>query len=169
MSRLNLFFKKQNIFSYFLFSYFLFLVIFHWEFFLKFQNLGLLILGFIFAVFAHTRKNIFVLLFILIHIFLEWFEWSSLKFIGKEFYFNIIHIVLDVIFLRHEIKVHINKKFYFSLYLFIIFMILLISGIGFYFGSKIDSKILYRLEPFVLGGILGCLASHFYFHFKKCK
>lgn len=139
---------------------------------LDFDNLNnfiYLILGLFLALFAHAKRNSITILLLVIHMSIEWFEWSQNFTLNKEIIINIIHVLMDFGFLSHELSVHIKKHRY---KLLTIISLLLISIFAF---SKYLFSDIYGIEnivaiagPFVLGGILGCVASHLIrYSFKK--
>jgi hypothetical protein len=126
-----------------------------------------LFLGIGVSVLSHAKKNLLTLMFLLGHMSIEWFEWGAETFILSLVLLNIVHTIMDFIFLNHEIKVHIKKiNSYFVLFIVLIFLISL------YISSpniKIDEEVLEILHRFVLGGVIGCVGTHSIFHLTKEK
>jgi len=124
----------------------------------------LLVLGIVVALFAHARKNILTLVLLFSHMAIEWFEWGSGQIVFWALLGNLLHAGMDFTFLHHEIKVHLKKN-----------PVLILSGVFFILlfifsiasQIKISEGIIESIHPFVLGGVIGCVASHIYFHIKK--
>jgi hypothetical protein len=121
-------------------------------------------LGIAVALFAHARRNILTLALLFSHMAIEWFEWGSGQIVLLALLGNLLHAGMDFTFLHHEIKVHLKKNP--VLILGCVFFILLFI---FSIASQIEisEEILESIHPFVLGGVIGCVASHIYFHIKK--
>ena len=120
--------------------------------------------GFSLALLAHARKNYFTIAILAVHMAIEWFEWSQKEMTAREILFNCIHATMDCIFLSHELKVHLRR--YRTIALISLTGLL---AVIFLFGRlhPIETGSLKNLEPFVIGGVLGCVLSHIYFHIKK--
>ena len=120
--------------------------------------------GIALAFFAHARKNYLTILILLIHMGIEWFEWSHQKLSLAQGLFNLAHAGMDSTFLSHELRVHINR--YRKL---VLVGVLILLALVFFSGPSIaiQQESLEKLEPFVLGGVLGCVLSHIYFHLTK--
>ena len=120
--------------------------------------------GIALAILAHARKNYFTIAILVLHMGIEWFEWSRQVLSAHQIAFNCAHAAMDFIFLSHEIKIHAGK------YRILILASLTVSLVAiFSFGRSIsiEAESLQNLEPFVLGGVLGCICSHLWFHIKK--
>jgi glucose-6-phosphate-specific signal transduction histidine kinase len=120
--------------------------------------------GFFLALISHAKKNSITVAILILHMGIEWFEWSQEKINFRSTLFNAGHALMDFVFLSHELKVHVRNyhtKILLStgILLFIIFLV----------GQSVTgtSKSIQDLEPFVLGGVLGCVLAHLYFHLKK--
>jgi hypothetical protein len=120
--------------------------------------------GITLAFFAHARKNYLTILILLVHMGIEWFEWSHQKLSLVQGLFNLAHAGMDSTFLSHELRVHIGRHSK----LILLGMLILLALI-FVCGPSvtIQQESLEKLEPFVLGGVLGCVLSHIYFHLTK--
>ena len=126
----------------------------------------LMALGLILAFFAQAKKNILTLVLLFSHMAIEWFEWGSGQLILLTSFWNLLHAGMDFTFLYHEIKVHLKKKplwivvgvFFILLFIFSIASLL-----------EVSEGMIKSIHPFVLGGVIGCVASHIYFHIKKEK
>lgn len=120
--------------------------------------------GLVLAFCAHARKNYITITILVVHMGIEWFEWSHQKLMLRQVALNGIHAVMDFVFLSHELKVHVGR---YRHAVSIVVACVLVSA--FFFGQahtcRVDS--LEDIEPFILGGVLGCLLSHIYFHVKK--
>jgi hypothetical protein len=153
---------KKNlkfIFTIFLFVYFGFLIK-H-----AIGELSLWMLpGIAIAILAHARKNSITLILLLAHMAIEWFEWGSNTVSSMILFGYIVHSLMDFLFLSHEIKVHFKKQPY-----YILLVVLISLGLIASFASKlsIEVEILETIHSFVLGGVIGCVGSHIYFHFTK--
>ena len=120
--------------------------------------------GIALAILAHARKNYFTITILVLHMGIEWFEWSRQVLNAHQIAFNCAHAAMDFIFLSHELAVHARK-----------YRLLILAGLTaalvaiFSFGRSvsIEAESLQSLEPFVLGGVLGCVCSHIWFHIKK--
>ena len=120
--------------------------------------------GIMLALIAHTGRNYGTIIFLLIHMTIEWSEYARHKsYTGKEIAFYGFHTILDFIFLWQEIKIHFWR-----------FRRLLtgIAGIGLGTLFIIVSQSSFRMggaqtvnnmvEPLVIGGILGCTLAHLF-------
>ena len=124
------------------------------------------IVGFSLAIFAHSKRNYITIILLVIHMSIEWFEWSQVGFSATGGTLtNIIHILMDFVFLSHELSAHV-KKYKFALLSFItIVLISIFSFSKLYLGdSLIIDKVVQYLNPFVIAGIIGCAASHLFYH-----
>lgn len=101
-----------------------------------------------------------------LHMGIEWFEWSKTAITSQQIAINLIHATMDFVFLSHELKAHMKK--YKNIFMTFIFIFV---GSIFFFGHFISVKTttLSNLEPFVVGGVLGCILSHIYFHIRREK
>lgn len=124
-----------------------------------------LFLGIGVAILAHASKNLVTLIILLGHMSIEYFEWGlQVVFVGGVL-INLMHTIMDFVFLNHEIKVHLKKiNSYFSLSLVLAGLIIIYL---FAPAVKINEDILEILHRFVLGGVIGCVGSHMIFHFTK--
>ena len=116
------------------------------------------------ALFAHTRRNILTLILLFSHMAIEWFEWGSGQIVLLTLLGNLLHAGMDFVFLHHEIKVHLKKSPVFilsGLFFVLLFVFSIASQI------EISEEIIKSIHPFVLGGVIGCVTSHIYFHIKK--
>ncbi len=121
-------------------------------------------LGIVVALFAHARRNILTLLLLFSHMAIEWFEWGSGQIVLLALLGNLLHAGMDFTFLHHEIKVHLKKSpvlILSGVFFILIFIFSITSQV------EVSGEILESIHPFVLGGVVGCVASHIYFHFKK--
>ena len=159
-NKIKYYYYKSKIYEYFLPCYLIIQIIHGWEY--KFEYSFWL--GLIIAIIAHSRKNILTILILFSHMAIEWFEWGSGNIVFLILLGNIFHAGMDFTFLHHEIKVHIKKN---SLLIFggVFFILLIIFSIA--SKIKISEGTIENIHPFVLGGVIGCVASHIYFHFKK--
>ncbi len=151
---------KSVFFSLFLPFYLAIQLIHAWEFILNpFLWIGILV-----ATLAHAQKNILTIPLLFGHMAIEWFEWGSMQILFWSVVANLFHAGMDFTFFNHEIKVHLkrNPKWILSGVLLLLLFIFLISS-----QIKISEEILEILHPFVLGGVVGCVLSHMYFHFTK--
>ncbi len=160
-------FKKifHNLFSVFLIVYIGFML-YHTASFSGMFDISFCLIGFILAVFAHARKNYITIILFLIHMSIEWFEWSQkgINFNLSSSIFNLAHVIMDFVFLSHELSAHIKKKK--SLIFFIVVLLLItVSFLGHFIIPK-SEEVIEIIEPFVIGGILGCVISHSLIHLK---
>jgi hypothetical protein len=137
-------------------------------------------LGFAVAIFAHARANIITLVLLSTHMGIEWYGF------GKAYpeipLILLAHVVLDFIFLHHEVKVHI-KKYVWSILAGVTIILFIIFIFGLENSNMIEFGHLEHvhgpecnhghehnfLHDFTLGGVIGCVLSHTYFHFVKEK
>ncbi len=151
--------KLNTLFTLFLFFYFAFLLshAVHEISLWMFLGLGV-------AILSHAKKNSITLILLLSHVAIEWFEWGLQDLILSVIILNIIHAVMDFVFLNHEIKIHTKLNSYLvllSVFIFLIFIFYSAPGI------KIDENLLEILHRFVLGGVVGCVGTHLIYHLKK--
>jgi hypothetical protein len=155
---------KKSLFLAFLITYALFMALhtlsIHWTP----QAIIIFVCGAGVAVFAHARRNHITILILVLHMGIEWFEWSQEKIVVQKTVFNFLHVVMDFVFLSHELKVH--TKNYRNV---IILSVVVLLAVIFFLGHSVEiaSQSFQKLEPFVIGGILGCIFSHIYFHVIK--
>lgn len=129
--------------------------------------------GFAVAVLAHTRYGVLTIGLLLVHIGLEWMEYArhGWHFSMGEIVFHGIHVCLDCVFLYQEFKMHI-KRFRGLAFASVV------VGIGIVFFSNYQSPPQQPfarffntgghtcnhgdnpIEPFVLGGMFGCIIYH---------
>ncbi len=151
---------KHLFFLIFLPSYLIIQTTHGWEHILD----PLLWIGVIVATLAHARRNILTLILLFSHMIIEWFEWGSTEILPWILLSNLFHTGMDFIFLHHEIKVHLKKDptwILIGVFLTLFFIFSVTSQI------EIPEQMIERTHPFVLGGVIGCVASHIYFHIKK--
>ena len=124
----------------------------------------LFICGLALAFIAHAKNNYIVIIILILHMGIEWIEWSHEILRWQQIIFNAIHAVMDFVFLSHELKVHARqyRKIIIS---GVLGLLMLILASGRYI--QIGERMINNLEPFVIGGVLGCVLSHLYFHIKK--
>lgn len=134
----------------------------------NFISIIVFLLGLSLAIFAHARKNYFTVILLLIHMSIEWFEWSQKSFSMNETLLNLGHVVMDFVFLYHELSAHFGKYKKTLLFVISIFLISIFS-ISYFFLSDVSSLdiVVETIEPFVIGGILGCVGSHLIYHIKR--
>ncbi len=128
------------------------------------QTIFLFILGLALAYIAHTRSNYIVIMVLVLHMGIEWTEWSHEIQSPTQIVFNGIHAAMDFIFLSHELRVH--AKQYRKLVIFSVAGLLVIIFISGHYVSM-GTQIIHGFEPFVVGGVLGCIFSHLYFTIIK--
>jgi|GEM_PF-992172 len=185
---------KQRLFSVFLVIYFVAIFI-HTLNETGFTSL-FFYLGIGLAIFAHAKRNWITIFLLFLHMAIEWFAW------GYHFALDIqknslmiIHIIMDFIFLSHEIKVHVKKNYW------VIMLSIIFSLMSLFTFSRINQVKEERIENqkpkffeqtyirehkekncehnhdaenlilhlFALGGVLGCVGSHIYYHLFKEK
>lgn len=78
---------------------------------------------------------------------------------------NGLHVIMDFIFLTHELSVHAKKNRYIILSICIA-LLLIIFLLGHFIISP-QLVFIENAEPFVIGGILGCVLSHLYYHLRS--
>jgi hypothetical protein len=147
---------KKKILTALIFVYFLFLLhhaIYEISWFL-FSGVGL-------AIWSHTRKGWATPSLLILHMSLEWVEWLH-SLVLWAWLGRLVHATMDVAFFQHEISAH--KRAGAWIWGGAIFLLILISS-SFLF--KIPEEALEILHQFSLGGAVGCVGSHIYFHIKK--
>ena len=154
----------RHLFIIFLFAYLLFIGLHLFKINWNLQTFLLFFSGGALALLAHARKNYITVAILILHMCIEWFEWSEEKLTMYQIIFNCLHATMDFVFLSHELKVHVKQ--YRKTILITLFVMLIAI---FVFGHNIPIEIgsLEKLEPIVIGGVLGCILSHIYFHIKK--
>ena len=148
----------KNVFTWLLGAYFIFLChhAIHEISWIMTTGIGV-------ATISHARRGWLTPVLLLGHTSVEWLEWSHdapALFLGWAF--RLAHAGMDVAFYRHEVSAHKRKSFW--LWGGAIFLIFFVS-LGFTF--RIPEEILEAIHPFVLGGTLGCVGTHLWFHFFK--
>ncbi|MEN9338487.1 MAG: hypothetical protein RI945_212 [Candidatus Parcubacteria bacterium] len=123
------------------------------------------VLGLGLAIIAHAKKNYITIALLLVHMSIEWFEWSQINISIKTAIFNIAHIMMDLVFLNHELKAHAPRWRKSILSLTFIFLMAVFTY-GNLYPPNIEGLV-ETIEPFVVGGVLGCILSHLYFHLAK--
>ncbi len=78
---------------------------------------------------------------------------------------NALHVIMDFVFLTHELSVHAKRHRYTILSVCVVFL-LSIFILGHFIIPRVPA-ILDSIEPFVIGGILGCVLSHLYYHLRS--
>lgn len=137
---------------------------------LNISNIVLFALGLVLALFAHAKQNYITVILLLVHMSIEWFEWSQTEFILSTFLFSLGHVAMDFIFLSHELSVHMKKHKTKILAFTSVFLVLLfIVGKFFLSGIAGIEPIVELFEPFVMAGVLGCVSSHLFYHLKRFK
>lgn len=159
------------IFLIFLVVYFLVMLGHIFKLTLNLSTIVFFLAGLSLAIFAHARKNYITIILLVAHMSIEWFEWSQIGFSATGgTTWNIIHILMDFVFLYHELSVHIRK------YKNRLTGLALLTLVGiFYFSShflsesQVMSDVVELVEPFVIAGILGCVGSHLFHHLRHLK
>ena len=160
-------FKKygKGIFILFLFFYAGTMILHSLEIGFDLLPILLFVLGLALAILAHARKNYITVILLLVHMSIEWFEWSQINITLQSGLLNVAHIMMDIVFLNHELKAHAKKQRTSILLLTSIFL-LSIFTLGNLYPPNVDGLV-ELIEPFVIGGVLGCVLSHLYFHLMK--
>ncbi len=156
------------LFLAFLIFYFITMLLHAREIDINLFGITLFILGIILAILAHAKKNYITIVLILVHMSIEWFEWSQSSFSISEAILNFGHILMDFVFLTHELTAHLRKHRY-KILATVSFILISIFGFSKYFltGNETVENIVTTIEPFVIGGVLGCISSHLFYHIKK--
>lgn len=151
-------------------SFFMFLIFyFFFNLYHAYHEISIwLFFGVVIAIFAHGKKNSVSLILLLGHMSIEWFEWGKQAMIFGLFMLNILHAIMDFVFLNHEVRVHIktilNPILVLSFVFFILAYIFIASS-----SIHVNEEIMEILHKFTLGGLVGCLGSHIVFHLTKEK
>ncbi|MFM7088200.1 MAG: hypothetical protein ACKOW9_01555 [Candidatus Paceibacterota bacterium] len=146
--------KKNTIFTALIGIYFLFLAhhAIHEISFLMFVGIGL-------ALWSHTRKGWATPGLFLLHIGIEWVEWIHNPALFLGWIGRIFHASMDVGFYQHEIFAHKRAKGW--LLGGATFLLIFLSASLVF---EIPEAILEPLHQFSLGGAVGCVGSHLWFH-----
>ncbi len=154
----------HRLFIIFLFIYALLIIVHVLEIHWTLQVAIIFACGLLLALIAHAKNNYIVIIILILHMGIEWIEWSHEILRWQQIIFNAIHAVMDFVFLSHELKVHARqyRKIIIS---GVLGLLMLILASGRYI--QIGERMITNLEPFVIGGVLGCVLSHLYFHIKK--
>lgn len=123
-----------------------------------------MVFGTVVALFAHARRNILTVVLLFSHMAIEWFEWGSGQIVLLALLGNLLHAGMDFAFLHHEIRVHLKRSPVWIL-IGVFFTLIFIFSIASH--VEVSEQIIEDIHPFVLGGVIGCVASHIYFHIKK--
>lgn len=158
----------NNIFLLFLVFYFISILVSILKVNFSFLTIILYIVGFLFSVFAHAKRNYISVILLVTHMTLEWFEWSQKNFTKEYAILSLIHILMDFIFLSHELSAHIKKYKYQALFSISLFLIFIFTFSKLYL-SNIEGiqTITQQIEPFIVAGIFGCVGSHLLIHIKS--
>lgn len=166
----NDFLKKifKNLFIVFLLFYFFTMLIHIGELDKNLLTLFLFIAGLVLALFAHAKKNYVTVILLVLHMSIEWFEWSQMHFSIFNTLFNMGHVLMDFVFLSHELTAHAKKYRYQILFGVSIFLITVFGFSRFFLSDilQVESS-LAMVEPFVVGGVIGCVSSHLFYHLKR--
>ena len=130
--------------------------------------ISVFIMGLALALFAHARKNYVTVILLVVHMSIEWFEWSQMRFSTFDTIFNIGHILMDFVFLSHELTAH-TKKYRYQILFGVSLFLISVFGFSRLFLSDTPEveSIVSIVEPFVVGGVLGCVGSHLFYHLKR--
>lgn len=122
----------------------------------------ILLAGLAVAVWSHIQKSSATPSLLLLHMGVEWIEWTHnpAKIIG--WLCRLGHSGADVLFYHHEIRAH--KRASWWLWGGFVFLVIFVS-LGFLL--EIPEEILEILHQFALGGAVGCVGSHLWFHIVK--
>ena len=128
------------------------------------QTSAAVLAGVLVAILAHSRYGIATIALLVFHMGIEWFEHSknAWRYTAADFAFHGIHVCLDFVFLYQELRMHAPK-----------YRHLAFTGIGsslvflFWFchqGAYAIPVTLGRdtlaVEPFIMGGMFGCIGYH---------
>jgi hypothetical protein len=142
-------------------------------------------IGLVVAIFAHAKKSWINITLLFLHMCIEWYA------LAKNLVFSgviLIHIIPEIFFFTHEVKAHVKKYYYPTIF------ILFLSLISIFFYSKreeaqkpktfgqmyikehaknhnhdSDNIFLLTLSFLSLGGLVGCSGSHIPYHLFKEK
>lgn len=123
-----------------------------------------LLAGVFLSIFAHAKRNYITVILLALHMSIEWFEWSQKSMSIETGLLNFLHVIMDFIFLWHELSAHVKKHRMRVISSILVFLIII-----FIFGYKVVSiseDVFRYMEPFVIGGVFGCISSHLYYHLK---
>lgn len=158
----------NNIFLLFLVFYFISIFVSILKVNFSFIIVLLYISGFLLSVFAHSKRNYIAIILLVTHMSLEWFEWSQKNFTKEYAILSLIHILMDFVFLSHELSAHIKKYKYQALFSISLFLIFIFTFSKLFLTNiKGMQTIIQGIEPFVIAGIFGCVGSHLLIHIKS--
>jgi hypothetical protein len=155
----------KPFFRIFLVVYFLFLIYhatsIHFDSWIPVTALGI---GILLSIMAHMRHGYGTIVLLLIHIILEWIEYTQHRhtFTEKELIFYTIHSVLDYIFLWEEVRTHARKwKYALGGSLVLLYLLIHMSGnvTATHNEHEHESS---SIEVLVIGGMLGCTTFHLF-------
>lgn len=131
-----------------------------------------LTMGFGFALVAHTNNGVITVVLLLIHMGLEWTEYAkhSMHFSTPEIAMHTVHATMDFIFLYKELETHTKglRTVVISSAMFVLATVIIVGSEG--RESNPYMMIAHShnhhkrnngpIEPFVTGGMLGCVIYH---------
>ena len=148
----------------FLFAYLFFLILHMRDVRLTPIFIYMLCAGGVLALAAHSSRKYGMIVLLLVHMFIEWIEWAHQHVSIEGIFFDSVHAVMDFIFFSREVRIHGGRYASFSICVLVCMVFVAIvfgrsitvSGIG-----------MEIMEPFVAGGIFGCVGSHLFMYLKK--
>lgn len=124
----------------------------------------LFLLGIIVAGLAHAKRNYITIGILLGHMSIEWLSWSGSSLSFREIMLNGVHVIMDLLFLSHELSAHAKS---YTTTVIGILSLLVISIITLHNHIVLSVQATALLAPFIIGGVLGCIVAHVYYHIKK--
>lgn len=122
----------------------------------------ILLVGLAVAVWSHTQRSWATPSLLLLHMSVEWVEWTHNPVKIFSWICRLGHSGADILFYRHEIRAH--KRASWWLWGGFVFLIIFVS-LSLIF--EMPEEILEPLHQFSLGGAIGCVGSHLWFHIFK--
>ncbi len=145
-------------------------------------------LGLLVAILAHSRYGYLTIALLLVHMLIEWSEhglhWAEYS--SGEMTMNVIHAVLDFVFLYQELRVHASKYFTPIFSGIIVALVLTFGYSAVTENLEHSSEEAHEIagedaeeehehehggslvEAFVVGGMFGCILSHLFRRKDEC-
>lgn len=120
-----------------------------------------MVTGFVVAFFAHTQYGALTIGLLLVHMTLEWLEYTRhcWHFSSREMLLHSVHASFDTLFLYQELRAHM-KKYYDTCFLFVMCVLVFFFVIQSENRAHIHTHQNSFVESFVVGGMFGCIICH---------
>ncbi len=133
----------------------------------------LMVAGAALSVWSHARQNTLTPIVLVVHMAIEWIEWIHNPVQVFSWIVRLLHAGMDVTFFYHELTAHTScktkSKITQSKYLKPQWwvwgcVLVLIVAVG---CVVVPDSFIEAAHPFVLGGVIGCVSSHIWYHIFK--